>query len=169
MIETKDLGLLDEIEMLKRSGERSPYYIGQECKNYKRILETADLNRQGMTAIPELKKRLGDPDSAIRYWAIVGLTILGADDPETYTSFKNALADDSTSVRLAAADALCQLGHYEDAVEILAEIVEHPNVRTRSRAAYIVAIHGKKAHHIFQLILDPLKRSRVKEKDGMSG
>jgi len=166
MVDTRDLGLIDEIEMLKRAAGRSPYDVGQECKNFARILETADMSRKGMAAIPELKKRLEDSDSAIRYWATVGLSILGANDPQTYIALKKGLADDSVSVRFAAADALCRLDRGKDAVPFLKTTIEDPDPRTRCRAAFIITSHAGRGHSEFQSLLDPLKHSLAGEKDG---
>ena len=74
MAETRDLGLLDEPEMLARAGDRSPWEVGQELQNYNRILETADLHRT--RDLEQLLARTSDPDSAVRFWAVTGLVIL---------------------------------------------------------------------------------------------
>jgi hypothetical protein len=108
MIETRDLGLLDEPEMLARAGDRSPWEVGQELENYKRILSTADLHRTG--DLNELLARVSDPDSAVRFWAITGLVILANDSEEVRDALKQAINDPSVSVRIAAADGLLRLG-----------------------------------------------------------
>ena len=68
MIETRDLGLIDEPEIAARAEQYNgvSHDVGVHCDNLERILETADLARMGESAKDELAKRLGEPDSAMR-------------------------------------------------------------------------------------------------------
>ena len=76
MIETRDLGLIDEIEMIVRATEGVNYEVGAHCENYAHILETADFPRLGEAGRAGLMDRLDDPDSAVRYWAITGIDVV---------------------------------------------------------------------------------------------
>ncbi|MBP86363.1 MAG: hypothetical protein CMJ64_06570 [Planctomycetaceae bacterium] len=68
MLETRDLGMLEETETLQRAKSHDSHWdLGQSLKNYKRILETADLMVQGKAAGPQLLARVKDPDSAVRF------------------------------------------------------------------------------------------------------
>ena len=111
MIETADLGLLDETEMVVRAAEYGGVSreVGIRCGNFARILETADLASLGEAGKEELLNRLGDPDSAVRFWAVSGLSScdLEAGDIE---ELKPLLDDASISVGLAAADYLVRSG-----------------------------------------------------------
>ena len=71
MIETRDLGLIDETEMIVRATEYYGvnYEVGAHCEHYAHILETADFPRLGEVSKAKLIDRLDDPDSAVRYWA----------------------------------------------------------------------------------------------------
>ena len=76
MLETRDLGLLDEAEMLELGkAEPSLWDLGQSIENYERILETANLQLEGQSAIPELIARTKDSNSAVRFWAAMGLAV----------------------------------------------------------------------------------------------
>ena len=76
MLATRDLGLLDDTEMLEREkGAASPWDLGQSLEHYGRVLETANLQLQGQSAIPELIARSKDAHSAARYWAVLGLAV----------------------------------------------------------------------------------------------
>jgi len=87
------------------------------CDNFARILETADLARLGEEGKKELLNRLDDPDSAVRFWAVTGLSCFDF-DAETIAQLKAQLADESISVSLAAADYLVRSG--EGAVTLTA-------------------------------------------------
>jgi len=119
MIETADLGLLDETEIVVRAAAYNgvSHQVGVHCDNFARILETADLARRGDEGRKELLIRLDDPDSAVRYWAITGLSSCGV-DAETVARIKPLLDDESISVSLAAANCLVCSG--EGAVTIAA-------------------------------------------------
>ena len=141
MIETKDLGLIYPLELEERAAGSPPYEIGLRCKNFAELLETADLSRLGKEVLPELLKRMKNPDAAVRYWAVTSLTTLGASDEQTLTVLRAALEDTSLSVRLAAAEALCRLNRPEEAIPVLKEGLEHPenSELARTRASGIIA------------------------------
>ena len=71
-----------------------------------KIMGTADLaSSLDKAATPELEKRLKDPDSAVRYWAALGLLMRGIKQP-----LENSLTDASPYVRIVAAEALGRYG-----------------------------------------------------------
>ena len=111
MIETEDLGLLDETEIVVRAAAYNGISreVGIRCDNFERILETADLARFNEEGREELLNRLDDPDSAVRYWAIAGLSSY-AFDLVMIERLQPLLDDKSISVSLAAADYLARAG-----------------------------------------------------------
>ena len=165
MVETRDLGLLDETEMLERAkGAASPWHLGQALRNHERILETAELQLQGRSAIPELIARTGDPDSAVRFWAALGLAVAGQGaGPETaeglLSALEGALRDDSVSVRLTAAEGLMNLGHYDKGLPVLIAALSHPSVDARIRAGCILDSQPPDANERLQPALEPLRRT----------
>ena len=144
MVETRDLGILEEAEVHKRAiGKSAHWEVGQSLNNYERILETANLQLKGQEAVAELKARCKDSDPAIRFWAVLGLAVVTQSaDPETVEgivpSLKEALQDDSVSVRLTAAEGLCNLGHYSDAVGVLSKALTGSSISAQIRAACIL-------------------------------
>ena len=111
MIETRDLGLIDEAEIVTRAEQYNgvSYDVCARCDNLERVLETADLARMDEDVKEELTKRLGDPDSAVRFWAVTGLCSLGVG--HTMVEQLSPLLDDpSISVSLAAGDYLVRAG-----------------------------------------------------------
>ena len=111
MIETRDLGLIDEPEIVARAEDYNgiSHAVGEYCDNFERILETADLARQGEDAKEELTNRLGDPDSGVRFWAVTGLCSLGV-EREMVEQLSPLLDDPSISASLAAGDYLVRAG-----------------------------------------------------------
>ena len=135
MIETRDLGLIDETEMIVRATEYDGVNceVGAHCEHYAHILETADFPRLGEAGRAKLIDRLDDPDSAVRYWAITGLmsyevenTILQRIGP--------LVQDESISVSLAAADLLCQNNRIEGAMPALKRALQSDLLWARFRA-----------------------------------
>ena len=165
MLETRDLGILDETEMLEREkGAASPWDLGQSLENYERILDTANLQLEGRTAIPELVSRTQDPDSAVRFWAALGLGVAGQfGGAEAVSSvvpaLEAALEDESVSVRLTAAEGLFNLGHYEKGLPILIEALDHPSVDAQIRAGCILDSQPPDANQELQPAIGPLQRT----------
>ncbi|MHC4241998.1 MAG: sulfatase-like hydrolase/transferase [Planctomycetota bacterium] len=126
MVETHDTGLLSEAEMHIRSEGSTPYEMAQQISKYPqwRILDAAELVGRGPNSIPKLIRLSSSSDSAVRYWSIVALSVLGSGAPQTVKALTNRLGDSSPNVRFAAAGALCKLGLCENALGVLAEGLE---------------------------------------------
>jgi N-sulfoglucosamine sulfohydrolase len=147
MVRTRDLGLLPEFERSMRSAGSSPYEMARKLDAYPlaRLMETADLMAQGKAALPELKARLADQDCAVRYWALMGLMQLGESARPAVGLMTQALKDESADVRLAASQALCRLGRFDDAVAELLQLLHHKDGLVRMRAVGIFYNAGDKA------------------------
>ena len=139
MIETRDLGMLDEAETLQRAeSHESHWHLGQSLDNYERILDTADLLALGKAGASELLTRVHDPDSAVRFWAVLGLLALRSNDAEVVSALQAATKDASVSVRITAADGLFNLGRYEDGLPVLVDALSHPVPAARIRASCVL-------------------------------
>ena len=135
MIETRDLGLIDETEMIVRATEYDGvnYEVGAHCEHYAHILETADFPRLGKAGRAKLIDRLDDPDSAVRYWAITGLMSYELEDT-VLQKIGPLVQDESISVSLAAADLLCQNNRTEGAMPALEHALQSDLLWARFRA-----------------------------------
>jgi hypothetical protein len=139
MIETRDLGLIDEPEIVARAAQLNgvSHEVGVRCGNFERILETADLPRLGEVSKAELTARLDDSDSAVRFWAVTGLCSLGV-ERAMVGRLTTLLDDPSISVSLAAADYLVRAGDGELALSAFARALESNILWARIRAgAYL--------------------------------
>jgi len=128
MLAVRDVGLLPEGEIHARAGSATPYEMGHDAQRYplERILETAELAsslRPDATGL--LLDRLADADSAVRYWAAMGLLMRGAGAVgQSAAALRKALADSSPYVRIVAAEALAQYGDPSDRNRALAVLLE---------------------------------------------
>jgi uncharacterized sulfatase len=125
----RDVSFLPEDEMHTRGEGSSIYEMGHDDEKYPfaRVFSTADLaSRRNPEDVAELRSRLKDADSAVRYWAALGLRIHGADAVRgALDPLRDALIDKAPSVRVAAAEALGHFGEATDklkAIEVLIEL-----------------------------------------------
>ncbi len=135
MIETRDLGLIDETEMIVRATayDGVHYEVGVHCEHHAHILETADFPRLGEAGKAKLIDRLDDPDSAVRYWATTGLMSYEVEDT-VLQKIGPLVQDESTSVSLAAADLLCQNNRPAGAMPALKRALQSDLLWVRFRA-----------------------------------
>jgi len=125
--ETRDVGFLPEGERFRRSRSGSPYDLGHDVARYPfdRVFATAELATMlRPDALPALKVALGDDDAAVRYWAMLGISMRGRGafdqaGPES----RRALDDPSPDVRIVAAEAIAQHGHDEDRPKALSALL----------------------------------------------
>jgi len=142
----RDFGLLTEAEIHSRSEGTTPYEVGHNDKKYplKKILAAAELagdaKRDGLT---ELQNLLRDDDSAVRYWAAVGILIRGQSAVESsHDALVKALADTAPSVRIAAAEALARYGTADDRKQALAVLLAAANVQNNAVPVALLSLNA---------------------------
>ncbi len=151
----RDVCFLPELEMHARSTGATPHELARDSSKYpfEKILAAADLASGGdPTTTPDLIALMSDNDSAVRYWAALGLLMRGeAAVNQGAGVLKKALADDSASVRIVAAQSLAQYGSGESAIaalETLGTLADPKNngvLTAMSTLAAIEALGGKAA------------------------
>ena len=161
MIETRDLGLVEERELNERAKGRSLWAVGQEIDNYERILETANLQLQGESALTELKTRSADTDPLVRYWAVLGLMVITQTAESDVVegilpNLNRSLTDESIDVRLPAAEGLFNLGYYKDALPVVIAGMAHPNTDVQVRVGNILDSQPPDANEQLQAAIEPL-------------
>ena len=126
MVELRDTAMLTEDEMHRRCADDPPYDVTRrkDACDIERIVNTAALTGMGTQHLDKLAALLADADSAVRYWAAVGLAALGAKAEPAANELNKALQDSSPSVRIAAAEALCNIGHENRGLSVLAREIE---------------------------------------------
>jgi uncharacterized sulfatase len=177
MLEIRDVGLLPENEILSRAVNGAPYTAGHDRSRVplERILDTAEAaSSLDPKAVKLLVGRLGDADSAVRYWAALGLQMRGAETvKQSREALRKLLVDPAPAPRIAAAEAIGRFGNEDDsadAVKVLSELA--PPVRSGS-AVSILAMNalttlGRKAEPALAVIRsmdpkDPKSPERLQE------
>jgi len=110
----RDVGFLPEGELFSRAPGMSPYDLGHDEKlfPFERIFDMAETaSMLKPEALPKLKEGLQDGDSAVRYWAALGILMRGRDGVAAVNEkLSAALEDRSPYVRVSAAAALSRYG-----------------------------------------------------------
>jgi uncharacterized sulfatase len=113
-----DLGFLPEGERFRRAAGGSPMELASDSSRYdfKRVFAMAELTTMlGIEAPSQLRNGLRDRDTAIRWWAALGLLMRTKEvfHPAA-EQVRNCLADSSPDVRVAAAELLIRHGTSDD-------------------------------------------------------
>jgi len=166
MFQTRDTGLLPEAEMHIRAEGSTPYTITRNAHKFpqRRILAAADLVGKGSDSIPRLIRFLGDSDSVVRYWAVIGLDALGPQARPSAEALENVLEDASPNVRFAAACVLCRMGLCENALSVLADGLKEEREETVLYAAREIQRIGAASDPIVEQIREA--RARFENPDG---
>jgi uncharacterized sulfatase len=127
-LQTRDIGFLPEYEIHSRSEGTSPYDVGHDDRQYpmRKVMTAAEAaSSLEPEALPELKKAFADSDSAVRYWAAMGILMRG--EPavkEAKAELHEALGDPAPCARIAAAWALGQYGGPADLEKALPVLLD---------------------------------------------
>ena len=125
----RDIGFLPEGEIHARSQGSTPYDAGHDDRKYpfERIFAAAELaSSLKPDALPALRKLLADPDSAVRYWGVMGFLMRGAGAVRgDAAALRSAMNDASPSVRIAAAWALAEHGEAAEVSAGIARLGDH--------------------------------------------
>lgn len=124
--DSKDTGLIPEpviAEKVKEAGSEYAILRQKNSEEYmKTLAETAAAASSGKSALPKLIEALAHADSAVRYWGATGIGNIGPEisgDVKVETLMNGLLKDKSSTVRTAAARALCRMKKPENALPVL--------------------------------------------------
>jgi arylsulfatase A-like enzyme len=162
-----DLGFLPEREVYSRSEGITPYDMARTKGKYdlKGIYKAADLASQmDPGSVNKLLKLLKSDDSAIRYWAAMGLLMQGEGVvKKTASELIAALKDPSPDVRIVAANALGEYGTDSElnmALSVLEELIplEKNGVFVSLSALTVVRVLGEKGKPLHSLAFEMEKK-----------
>jgi len=137
------LGGSSEYEMARRGAEAFPV---------ERIFSAAVLSGQGPDAVTEMLRLFRDEDSAVRFWAVIGLTNAAAREKPAVDALRKALNDPSVEVRIVAAEALCRIDQEQAALPVLLDALTHESQWVRLQAANSLDRIGNKARPAIRAI-----------------
>ncbi len=132
----RDAGFIPETDRIIRAGDTPIYdYMRNELLPYDEILEAAFIaSLKRPENLNKLKAMLNNDDSAVRYWGIQGLLMLGESAQEALPDIEKAALDDSWNVSVLAAEFLYQMGKKEEAIKAYKRVLDCDYVFIRTLA-----------------------------------
>lgn len=164
LLRIRDSGFLPEAMMVEMGNEAgSIYALVRDSKRYplEQLMTAAE-----MATVPDpknldkLQELLNDDHPAARYWGAVGCIIL-EEKAEPAKEKLTALAkgDPSPNVRIAAAEALTDLGETKLALDVLTELLQHDNQWAALHAANVLHHLGEAARPALPAIQEAARKS----------
>lgn len=143
MFETNDLGLIPEPELVKLSKKfGSRYKIGKQTgfrKLLQRLINTALIAGKPLNNdLEPLLAGINYEEASVRYWACIGLGNLKTKSNKILKELITGLKDESSSVRVAAAEALIKHNQTAETVEILTAELKSDEEWTRLMAIIVL-------------------------------
>lgn len=158
MKETKDLGLLPEAEYMIRSENTSPYdYAQSPAYEVDAIYEAAEL--VGFNDRDAIETALQHEDAGIRYWGVMAVRNLPNQDTEAKRWLEPLLTDESPSVQILAAEALCRETSNAIAIEVLGKWVEDDRPWLALQAARSIQLVGPAARPLIPRLYGVLEKN----------
>jgi len=155
ILDTKDTGFIPESMKVNISDSGTTYaYARSEKYPLPRILETAEMATAGNPGdFSKLTVRLSDSDALVRYWAATGCAILAKQAGQAKPKLKLLLEDKEPAVRVAAAEAMYNLGEKKLAALTLGSLLSSDNRFLRLEALTVLENMGPDA----AMVLDQVK------------
>jgi len=126
----------------------------------KRLRKIKKLDGKANKAIPKYVEALADEYASIRYWAVVGLYNNCTSEGEVEQAkdlLKKMLKDTAPVVRIAAAQAMCDLGQEKEALAVLVDALKCDTDKARLYAIIALMKIGAKARPALPQIKAALK------------
>jgi hypothetical protein len=143
-----DLGLLPEYEMHRRAVGRTPWEAGHDprANPVDRLLAAAEVaSAMDPARISDLVELLASEEPAVRFWGATGLVALREKAAPATEALLAARKDLAPNVRIAAAEALCNVGRVDDALPVLIDGLQHETAFIRLRAMNVLDDLGEQA------------------------
>jgi len=164
MLTVRDVGLLPEDELRGRARGGAEYDMARDPRRYpvERILDAASLaGSADRGSLERLMALFADEDSAVRYWGAVGCVRLGCDAAPAKEALIGLLDDEAPSVRIAAAEALCELGEEKQALPVLVQALSHRRIEVELQAAIVLDLLD---HRALQALGDLARAAQSEER-----
>ena len=156
LAEIRDTGFLPEAELISRMPDGTPYELARDpdAYPYASIKSMAEIaTTPGADALEILRAGLGADDSAIRYWAAMGLLIRGPQVAlPAIDDLHETLEDDAPAPRIVAAEIIARFGSPDQLDEALDVMLSAADIRSNPlfvsvQALNAIAAVGPKAKH----------------------
>jgi uncharacterized sulfatase len=158
----RDVCLLPEAEMLRRSGTGAPYTMGHDDSRFplEAILRIAQrASSEKASDLRDLRDALKAADPAIRWWAVMGYLMHGKEAVAAAADRLAArLKDENASVRIAAAESLAKYGRESDFPAAFELLLTAADVRETD---YYDAIRALNALDDLRVKITPAQHDRL--------
>lgn len=161
ILKTRDTGFLSEAEAHTRAQGSTIYEMAHDNSKYplEKILAMAEAaSNLSEKDISRFVKGFDDSDSAVRYWAAMGILMRGSNAVRSARSeLQKLLKDNSPSVRIVCAQALGQFGDKEDLSMAISTLKDLASPEKNGAYVSIMALNaidalGSKAAEIFSYL-----------------
>jgi len=160
LLKIKDAGFIPEADRNSRIGDKSGYdYMRSDKVNLESLIEAAEISSMGDPS--HLKKMidfLKEDDSAIRYWGVTGILILGDRVVLANEELISLLDDTSADVVATAAEALFNVGEVELAKKALLNILANSEEFGRCHALNVIDIVEDESSEIIEGVAEMVKK-----------
>ncbi len=164
LLETRDLSFATEEQWAARAGKAPPFQFRDRPEKYplEQILAATDLVGRP-NALAQQVQLLRDRDSAVRYWAAVGLRAAGQGAAPARDALVEALGDQSPSVRIEAAAALASLDREPNAqcLKVLIAALQSDQPDAAVRAARQLQLLAEKSRPVWPEMRKVLERAKT--------
>lgn len=171
--DSKDIGLVPEpiiAEKVKKYGNEYAVLRQENAEEYMSVLaDTAAAASSGKSALPTLIEALAHSDSAIRYWGATGIGNIGPElvgDVKIEGLMNGLLKDKSSTVRTAAARALCRINKPKNALPVLIHELKTGAQWERLHAAIALDEIDEMARPVAEQMKEGLKYQKGFNSDG---
>jgi N-sulfoglucosamine sulfohydrolase len=136
MLEIKDTGLIPEADLIERTQGVSSYeYLRNKDIDIENIMKAAELATEADRAkIDKIIALTRSGNSAIRYWGVSGLLMLGEHSRNAMPVLIKAIDDPSPNVSIVASEVLYLLGEKDKGRMGLIRALGSPNAFVRTHA-----------------------------------
>jgi len=167
LLETKDLGLIPEPELIRLGIETGNRYEiirkngGEEFARELYSIATM-AGRPHQTDRSKLIDSLNNKSASIRYWAVTGIGNLKSVLKQDSEILIDMLCDNSPVVRIAAAYSLCKIDKATNALPVLIRELQSEEEWVRLHAAIALDRIGEKARPAIPVLRQALKDTHNK-------
>lgn len=154
---TRDFGFVPESEAWKMIGKGTPW--STSSKNKRRLATIrAAAAEVGKGNEDVFLKNLRSREASVRYWGTIGLVEQGNLSSGAVRALTQALQDQSTAVRIEAANALARHVAVEAGLPLLVALLQHEDMNTVLHACRTVETLGESAKSAVPAMKELLKR-----------
>jgi len=164
VLEIRDSGFIPEAELAIRTSDGTPIYdyMRESSVELEQIVAAAELATSATRGdLDRLTRMVQSDESAIRYWGVTGLLILGKDAAAAVGVLREAVRDESHSVQVVAAEALYRLGVREAARRGWIEVIESGDEIARAHALNAIEIVGEDSGEVRDAVIDMARRAET--------